>query len=142
MTLSSNFGSLAVGVLLVACATEPAPPQHTEGPGYWDLPSSHRMPTSEEERRIECGRIRQEVARLQSAVDAAETFLHPEEAAVVRVQVRRSLADLQTRAADVGCGAAYSQSPPAKGMSFDDCFKKCKQYTSRTDAECFDSCRK
>jgi hypothetical protein len=30
---------------------------------------------------------------------------------------------------------------PHVGMPFDECFQKCKQYTSRTNEQCFDSCK-
>jgi hypothetical protein len=111
------------------------------------------MPTDEAGRKAECGWIRQEAARLQSALIASEqmmnsqvqTNLTPIYRAALRGQYQQAGAALETRAADVGCTAAFSNAPapPAQqqGMSFDECFQKCKQYTSRTNEQCFDACK-
>jgi hypothetical protein len=33
------------------------------------------------------------------------------------------------------------QPQPAESMTLDECFKKCRELTSQTEAQCFDACR-
>jgi len=122
------------------------------------------MPTDEAGRRAECAWLRQEDARLQNLLAAFDIQARsaapgpynftPNYRAQLQLGVRDASAALASRAADVGCAAAFSNAPqaqpapsaagaavPAGAMSFDECFQKCKQYTSRTNEQCFDSCR-
>jgi hypothetical protein len=118
------------------------------------------MPTDEAGRKTECAWIRQEDARLQNLLVAFDMQARsaapgpynftPIYRAQMQMGVRDASAALASRAADVGCTAAFSNAPaiqavpspaPQQGMSFDECFQKCKQYTSRSNEQCFDSCR-
>lgn len=133
------FISVLTFLLVVSCVSETKKPSRVT---YWDLPTSHRMPANEQERQEECARIRQEMARVESIAEVAQVNLAPLYAASVRVKARQNLAALESRAAEVGCSAAFTNIPNKKDMSFDECFDKCKKYTNRSNEECFDSCNK
>jgi hypothetical protein len=140
--------SLTVGILLIGCATEsgrPSPPPEPKPPSpptYWDLPTSYQMPKTDGERQEECARVRQEMARVQSIAQVARTTLEPMDALPIQILARNNLARLESRAAEVGCRAAFSDTPPSGQTSFDECFAKCKKLTSRTNEQCFDSCKR
>jgi hypothetical protein len=150
---------LAVTVLLWCCSGSALAGEES----YAERLARRPLPTDEAGRRAECAWIRQEDARLQNllvAFDMQTSSVQPGPynfTSIYRAQlqmgVRDASAALASRASDVGCTAAFSSAPqaqptPAAGaavpggaMSFDDCFQKCKQYTSRTNEQCFDSCR-
>lgn len=146
------FVFAAATLLLVGCAT---PPQEPDPPRYWDLPTSRVLPETEGERATECGRIRDEMARVQSIAQAVgaravaaprqsgpfQTFSYaqatgPAMAAAIQAKAARSLAHLETRAAEVGCRAAFSDAPDLRW-----CVTQCQDLTSRTAEQCFDVCR-
>ena len=115
------------------------------------------LPTDDAGRRAECAWIRQEAARLQNMLIAMDQQqgvpgpynFQPIYRAAAQQRVNSAGAALASRASEVGCAAAFSNAPAPQaappsapaGMSFDECFQKCKQYTSRTNEECFDSCK-
>lgn len=113
--------SLAIAAM-IGCATEPerSPPPAT---------TSYQN----------CPEIRHEMARVESIAEAAAVTLPPLYAMNVRVKARERMAGLQTRSSELGCRAAFSDAP--QGMSFDQCFAKCRELTDRTDEACFDACR-
>jgi hypothetical protein len=128
---------------------------------YEEALSQRPMPSSEQERQKECGWIRQEMTR-QRNIAAYSGKLEAQQAAqgnygqgqlpsndpkvqnmVAQMLVAQHLTSLQTRAANVGCRAAFgATSPSPTGMTFDQCFEKCKQLTGRSDTECIESCKR
>jgi len=119
-----------------------------------------------------CGEIRQEIARQRSIANysrqqAAESAAMqaqqraaaqrnplspvpvqlPSQLPQIEAQVAQNIAELETRAANLACTAAFSTSiapnPSSFApMTFDDCFAKCKELTRRTDEQCFESCKR
>lgn len=131
---------IIASIFIYSCETTSA---QQNGPGYWDLPTTHRMPANEQERQEECARIRQEMARVQSWVDGGiRMFTMPQQQALIIQRGNQNMAALENRAAQVGCTKAFTDAPASKELSFDACFEKCKKYTTRTNEECFDSCNK
>ncbi len=133
---------------------------HADEDNYAETLAQRPMPTDDAGRRAECAWIRQEEARLQNfliAFNAQASVPGPYNyqaiyRAAAQMRVQSATAALESRAADVGCNAAFSNAPapqaappvaptPQGGLSFDECFQKCKQYTSRTNDQCFDSCK-
>ena len=118
-----------------------APTQETHTISYWDLPTTHTMPSNEQERISECGRIRDQMERVRTeAIMAPRLFSEPIVVIAAQENARREYAALQNRAAAVNCRAAFS-STGNSSHSFDSCFSNCKKYTSRTNEACFDSCK-
>ena len=114
-------------------------------PSYWDLPTTHMMPSTEQERQSECSRIRNRMAEVKTNFQAARIVFHNKmHILAAENSARKEYAALESRSATVGCTAAFSttQSESKTNVSFDECFQNCKKYTSRTDGECFDSCKK
>ena len=101
------------------------------------------LPATEEQRQAECLWIRQEIARQRSIVNYAYSSGNPY-AAIFQTKAGQNIAQLEARAAQIRCHAAFSNTiPPASTpdkLSFDECFKKCKELTGRTREDCFDSC--
>lgn len=131
---------LAVFLFLFGCATESG----TRGPSYAESLSSRSLPSNDEERIQECSWIRSEIARQQGL---AEHFMSRAPSVqyvmLFRAEARNRIAALESRASNVQCTAAFSNSPPASSkQTFDQCFKRCQQYTNRTKEQCFDSCNK
>jgi hypothetical protein len=67
----------------------------------------------------------------------------------IQAAVAQNIAALETKSADLGCVGAFSGTPAAPntpaagvGMTFDECFDKCKQLTRRSDTECFETCKR
>jgi hypothetical protein len=88
----------------------------------------------------ECGQIRAEIARQQSLAQmsgAASTT--PMMAMGFQAVARKKIATLESRAADLQCTAAFSSTVAPTGQSFDQCFERCQQLTTRTKEQCFDS---
>jgi hypothetical protein len=67
-----------------------------------------------------------------------------------QAKARQDIAYLEARYSQIQCDVirvaptapitpTQALSPPA--MTFDECYAKCRELTSRTDAECFDTCR-
>ena len=125
--------------LMLGCA--PRSKVHTTS--YWDLPTTHTMPTNDQERIAECGRIRDQMEVVKTeAVMATRLFSDPIVVIAAQENARREYAALQNRAAAVNCRAAFSSvgTKTKSSHSFDNCFSNCKKYTSRTNEACFDSC--
>ena len=114
---------------LLGCASEPT---------YLDQLSAKPMPTGEAQVRSECGWIRSEIARMQSI----SATVSGQDAMVFQAMARNNIAGLESRAANVGCIAAFSsQSLPTIVVSpIQQCVATCKANTSRTPEQCFDSC--
>lgn len=111
----------------------------------------------------ECGDIRAEIARQRSISAQSRQVAAQQDAAYrqspagvrlpsrdleIQAAVAQNIAALETKSANLGCAGAFSGSPatstptPATGMSFDECFAKCKQLTKRSDTECFETCKR
>jgi hypothetical protein len=124
--------------------------QSNRGNGYADL-MDHPLPTTDAERDSQCAWIRSEVARQQSIAQyGTATATSPMMAVAIQSAARRNIANLQSRSSQIQCDVvrvAPTQpvvapaQPTAPAMNFDQCFAKCRELTTRTEAECFDSCR-
>lgn len=134
-----NLKSIIVFIFLLltslGCASTPT---------YWDLPTTYQTPSTQEEIQQECYRIRQEIVR-QRALASMITGVY---AGLAQVKAAQNIAWLENRASNIGCRAAFSSAPSTidiktksdTSLPFDECFKKCKELTKRTNEECFDSC--
>jgi hypothetical protein len=104
------------------------------------------------QRMQECREIRSEIVR-QQGIGAAAASMQTNTMMIIaiRTKTQQIIADLESRAADIGCNAAFSTvappSPPAerpssenKRPTFEECFAKCQQFTTRTKEQCFDAC--
>ena len=109
------------------------------------------LPTTDAERDQKCANIRAEVARQQSIAQVGSTTqTNPMMVVMIQSNARQNIAYLQARYSQIQCDvvrvaptapAIPAPVQPAPGMTFDECYSKCRALTSRTDAECFDTCR-
>jgi hypothetical protein len=127
-----GLGAVLVSMLAASgCA-------HGNDQSYVEQLSAMPMPVGEAQVRSECGRIRSEIARMQS-ISASATGQF---ALVFQAMARNNIAGLESRAANIGCASAFSSQPvPASSASpIQQCVAACKANTSRTSEQCFDSC--
>jgi hypothetical protein len=116
--------------------------------GYADL-VNRPAPSSDAEREQECAWLRSEVARQQSLSQiGAASATTPMMAIAYQSMARRNIANLESRYSQIQCDVirvAPTQpavsSPAGSGMSFDQCFAKCRQLTGQSESQCFDTCR-
>lgn len=109
------------------------------------------MPASDRDRDQECSWLRSEVARQQSLAQyGTSTATTPQMAVLMQSVARKNIANLQSRYSQIQCDVTRvaptapvvpQQPPSTSGLTFDECFAKCRSLTSRTENECFDSCR-
>ncbi len=120
---------IACACSLLGCASQPT---------YLDQLAAKPMPVGEAQVRSECGWIRSEIARMQSISATA----YGQYAMLFQAMARNNIAGLESRAANVGCAAAFSSQPlPTNTVSpIQQCVATCKANTSRTPEQCFDSC--
>jgi hypothetical protein len=123
---------------LGACA-HPKPP-----PSDYDVVLKQPKPMTDEARRQECSWIQTQLARQKTlATYVATTASFPELALQHQAATQRNMAVLESRAASINCAAALPSVPAtAGGLSFDACFARCKQYTERSNEQCFDACNR
>jgi len=100
----------------------------------------------------ECSAIRSEIVRQQGIGAAvASTATNTMMLIATRTKTQQIVADLESRAVNIECNAAFSNvappSPPAerpssddKRPTFEECFAKCQQFTARPKEQCFDAC--
>lgn len=128
--------------LVLACASENSQP-------YWELPVTENLPTTDEERQEKCARIRAEISRQQYILSYSRSrkggLLSGISDATEDLSKRKAskkIAWLESRAAAIGCRSAFSDVilKEKHDMTFDECFKKCKELTKRSNEECFDAC--
>lgn len=112
-------------------------------PNYSQQVLDRPLPQTDQKRQEECNLIRSEIARQQSLAQAGGAIATtPMMAIAVQAKVRDNIAALESRAANVQCSASFSNTPVSTKPAFDECFSKCKEYTSRTKEQCFDACNK
>lgn len=131
--------TLAVTLLilgLTGCASE-------SKQSYAEQIASLSPPTSPEEKRQKCGYLRSEIARQQNIAAYSGTQMQGVYALAAQMQVRNNIAAVESRASDFGCLAAFGSTPAAVGTSdISSCITACKENTTRTPEQCFDSCNR
>jgi len=116
--------------------------------GYADL-VNRPAPSSDAERDQECAWLRSEIARQQSLSQfGTTTATTPMMAIAYQTMARRNIANLESRYSQIQCDVIrVAPTPPAvsspasSGMSFDQCFAKCRELTGQNESQCFDTCR-
>jgi len=126
---------------LCACASTP--------PSDYDLVLARPSPSTDEARLQECAWIETSLARQKSlATYAAMSAASPMTAIVNQDLAQRNMAVLEAGAARINCraefpGAAlFPASAQQARISFDQCFMRCRQYTGRSNEQCFDACNR
>jgi hypothetical protein len=147
---SSVSTILATALLACGSATMSDACRANRGNGYADL-VNQPLPSTDSQRDSQCAWIRSEVARQQSIGQmGASMQTNAMMAMAVQAKARQNIAYLQARYSQIQCDvvrvaptapAIPAPVQPAPGMTFDECYSKCRALTSRTDAECFDTCR-
>ena len=97
---------------------------------------------TKEKRDAECRRVQRELA--QHAMRVHYAVIRGDTGALVGLELEAGHVNrLKARAAELECPEVSNTFGEAQGgrLSFDECFKKCKELTSRTDEQCFDACR-
>ena len=137
--------SFAVGAMLAGliagCATEPT---------YVESLANRRFPTTPVEVQQECSWIRAEIARQNSLSAASPTLASsPTWAVVFQSMAAQNVAALESRAATVGCQAAFTTATSTviqqgetetTGQKIQRCIDVCVANTQRTPEQCFDQC--
>jgi hypothetical protein len=76
------------------------------------IAAQQKAQADDRQRREECSNIRNEIARQQGIGDALSAQqTSPMMATAIRTKAQRNIADLESRAADVRCNAAFSNAP-------------------------------
>jgi hypothetical protein len=120
---------------LCACASKPRPT-------VYDVVLDRPKPATDEARRQECSWIETALAREKGyATYATASAISPMTAIAHQDAAQRNMVVLESRAQTINCRPAF---PGARGsgLSLDECFARCKQYTGRTNEQCFDACNK
>ena len=118
-------------LFLALCACGSAP----RAPSEYDVVMKRPKPANEDARRQECSWIATSLERQKTLASyVAATSTYPEIALAHQDAAQRNMAVLQSRAQALNCQTAVS--------SFDECFARCTQYTSRSKEQCFDACNK
>ena len=136
----------ALVVLLVlnayACAK-----QHTDSNelSYEEKILGRPEPTSDQEKKAECGFIRAEIAKTNALLQGC-AFMAKDMPNFIACQTvgRNKIATLETRAANISCLAAFSSSqgvPSDIRASFEQCFERCQRLTGQTKERCFEVCK-
>lgn len=110
-----------------------------------------------------CRQIQAKISKSRQLAEFAKHNMRPDQAANAMVNSNRKIARYQQEYHDLGCDGSmpradqvpvYSRQQPAPMPGNNNpvmsqppdskavCMAQCKQYTSRTDEECFDSCWK
>jgi hypothetical protein len=139
----------ALGVIALAGMSACQTPRNS----YADL-VNRPLPTSDAQRDSECSWLRSEMAHQQSIGQLGASMQQtPQMAIAYQSMARRNIAYLQSRFSQIQCDVmrvaptapVVTQPPPqpqpAESMTLDKCFKKCRELTSQTEAQCFDACR-
>ena len=128
------FTIFLVTFFLVSCAHQPS---------YVEKLSQRSYPTNQQAIDGECGWIRNEIARMNSV---SAMSINSQYALAFQAMGRNNIAALESRAANLKCGAAFSTThiieKQGSTSSIDECIKACKENTNRTSEECFDDCNK
>jgi len=131
--MRSQSAALFITLLtLGGCASEPKQ-------SYTDRIAQIPAPTNEAERQSKCTWLRSEIARQQNMAAYAASQVQGTYALAAQMQTRNNIAVVESRASDFGCYAAFSGSRP-EASSISSCVAACKENTSRTPEQCFDSC--
>lgn len=127
-------------IIFAGCVQEPT---------YSETINSRSMPTTEQQKQEECAFIRQEIARMQSLkLRAATQPCNPQYGLcigpIMIAKANSGIATLESRASQVQCDAAFSTVKilNAPSNSIKECIAACKENTTRTSTECFDTCNK
>jgi hypothetical protein len=121
-----------LAVLMTSCSSEPQ-----RVPTEYDVVLARPKPATPEAQRQECSWIDTSLERQKSLANyVTATSSYPAVALAYQDSTQRNMAVLQSRAQTINCQAA------AAGTSFDQCFARCTQYTSRTKEQCFDACNR
>lgn len=123
-----------VSFFLVSCAHQPS---------YVEQLSARPYPTSQQAIDTECAWIRSEIARMNSL---SAFSVNSQYSWAFQAMARKNIAALESRAANLRCGAAFSTTHVIEKQnhtsSIDECIKACKENTNRTPEQCFDECNK
>jgi len=103
-------------------------------------------PQTHEELAQQCIFLRQEIAQQHTIASTAPSVSPGITILSIQEQAARNIAALKAKSAGLGCDETFSaQGKPAAAPKNEDymdwCMAKCKQYTSRTPEQCFDSCK-
>jgi hypothetical protein len=127
--------------VLAGCATQVPSP-------YPDVTSLLNAPPPQDrqEQAQRCIYLHQEILLQRNKEDAASIMLPNTTLLSAQQEASRNIAALKAKSADLGCDTpTYAPNQPATtkdiGDYIDVCMAKCKQYTSRTPEQCFDSCK-
>jgi hypothetical protein len=132
---------LASIAILAGCAAQRTSP-------YPDVASalSAPLPQNDQELTRQCDYLRQEIAQQRTIESTAATTLPGTTILSIQEEASQNIAALMAKSAKLGCDAVFNaKSEPTAtqeyGAHIDTCMAKCKQYTSRTPEQCFDSCK-
>jgi hypothetical protein len=152
--LGQTIPALRLGFCAVVLALTAACQTQSRN-GYADL-VNRPLPTSDAQRDSQCAWLRSEVARQQSLGQLGASMQQtPQMAIAYQAMARRNIAYLQSRFSQIQCDVVrVAPTPPvvapaavptkqqsSEGMTLDECFKKCRELTAQTEAQCFDECR-
>ena len=125
--------TLACLAVLVTGCSSPPPRIPTE----YDVVLARPKPTTPEAQRQECSWIETSLERQKTLANyVTATSTYPATALAYQDATQRNVAVLNSRAQAISCQAA------AAPASFDACFARCTQYTSRTKEQCFAACNR
>ncbi|MBV9361613.1 MAG: hypothetical protein JO292_09485 [Betaproteobacteria bacterium] len=121
-----------IAVAMTACSSPPP-----RIPTEYDVVLTRPKPTTPEAQRQECSWIETSLERQKSLANyVTATSTYPAVALAYQDTTQRNMAVLNSRSQAISCQVA------AGAQSFDQCFARCTQYTSRSKEQCFDACNR
>ena len=121
-------------LVLMLGACNSAPPRI---PTEYDVVLQRPKPATPEAQRQECSWIETSLERQRNLANyVTATSTYPATALAWQDSTQRNTAVLQSRAQAISCQVA------GPAASFDQCFARCTQYTSRSKEQCFDACNR
>ena len=134
----------AISLLVALCGCASKPPASD-----YDPVLARPTPATYDAQQQECAWIETALARQRSQAQyVALTAATPMMAIANQDAAQRNMAVLESRAAKINCRPAIgfpTSAFPSSGqsrLSFDECFARCRQYTGRSNEQCFDACNR
>ena len=125
-------------LVLFGCATKRVPSDY-------DVVLKRPRPPTNEARIQECIWLDTTIAREKGLASyATANAISPWTAMAHQDAAVRNMAVLESRSRALNCRPVFQSAPAAASgqPGFDQCFTRCRQYTGRSNEQCFDSCNK
>ena len=135
-----NFRVLSLSLALVISGCAPAPT-------YDEVLFARPVPQTQTDITNECRWLRGEIARQQATMNnysgQSSSSQHGINLGAIYAQVAPGrIASLESRASEVGCRSAFTNTANAQPSEIQQCISACKTNTAPSSKACFNTCNK